>query len=541
MDDDTPRAQAPGPHPPVDTQGGAHVRDVITGGGSFIGRDYIFSVSVSPWLAALVVLLLLALAGLAWFFILKPPGVMPKGSFNLAVADFTPSGKASQVDLKATSRQLSEWVFRSIQNLAPTRMPSPNYALRSPDELAAIKGATPEERRARAARVAADQNIDVLVYGVVAELNGQPVATLEFYVDPEIFNYASEIAGPNSLGAPVAFQPPLTPGEQSEVNRRLYTRVLALAYVIAGVQDLRHGKEPDAAIKFAEVTAMPDWPDQEGKEIAYLLEGAALQRTYDPLTQPEALQKAAAAYQKASQLNPLYPRSRLGLGSVTYELGLYYDQDKALRGVDPSALATAGDLYRQSLAGSSPADPAYTRVKANFGLGLIHLTGAEFDLPGYSYQQAQEKFEQTLAAYDAAGAPLDLRWYAADSRAMLGRTLIHLGEAQQAACDLDGAVQSYQRSTSELRRAIQTLEDLQSYSVARWLARYWAWLGYAEKALAAIQPERAAQAIQAFEKAVEIGQDVSPEEIQRWNTHIAALKQTPPATAVSTAACPPVH
>jgi hypothetical protein len=88
---------------------------------------------------------------------------MPEGSFNIAVAKFTPAGKTVPPGLKDTSQQLSEWVFLSLKNLAPIRMPDPNYALCAPADVGALRGLTAEERRVNASRLAQKQHIDVLV------------------------------------------------------------------------------------------------------------------------------------------------------------------------------------------------------------------------------------------------------------------------------------------------------------------------------------------------------------------------------------------
>jgi hypothetical protein len=147
-------------------------------------------------------------------------------------------------------------------------------------------------------------------------------------------------------------------------------------------------------------------------------------------------------------------------------------------------------LYNESLAKSVENDLTYTQIKAVYGLGLLNLIGAEFDVPGYSYLSAQDYFTQTLLAYDAAGTPLDLRRYAADAHAMLGRAWLNQANLQRKACALDRAARHYDQALLELRRAVQILEELHSTSVAAWLARYQAWIGHAEKD-AAIQPERA--------------------------------------------------
>jgi hypothetical protein len=100
-------------------------------------------------------------------------------------------------------------------------------------------------------------------------------------------------------------------------------------------------------------------------------------------------------------------------------------------------------------------------------LGLIHLSGYEQRLPGWSADQARLNFTQVISAYEANPSP-DLAWLAGHAYCELGY--------------LAGLVESdWSDMSMKCHKAIDVLKSMPENPPLNWIARYWSWIGRAEK------------------------------------------------------------
>jgi tetratricopeptide (TPR) repeat protein len=446
---------------------------------------------------------------LAWLLLSQLPP-MP-GGFNVAVAEFTMLNDDERITSTDVSQDLSVWLFEAIKKETDQLPASLRVNTRGPDEVGIVQGEDRDTRAANAAQVATRHNATILIYGVVTPgENGYQVEP-EFYVSDQGFGYGSEVAGPDRLGQPVSFTLPLEPGEQVDINQKLHARTRALQDLVAGLAYFYIGRYEEARAKFQHAADVKDWRPEEGKETAYLLVGAANLRLFDQASDParrdQALGEASEAFAQASQINPEYARSYLGLGAVAFQQARMRDPEGKLAGqADEAKLIEARDWYTTSLAASDQPTSAYVRVKAAYGLGQVHLEGFEQGFAGWSGAEAWHFFERVVAAYKEEPVP-DLAWFAAHAHAHLGR--------------LAGHNRDWETMSTEYREAIDTLGDMAGDSNHNWIGRYWAWVAFAEEKL-----NRPSAARDAYREAIRFGEgNVPPAELEEWQNQLDRLEK----------------
>jgi tetratricopeptide (TPR) repeat protein len=428
-----------------------------------------------------------------------PP--MPSG-FNVAVAQFTMRDATGKLVSTDASRELSDWLFDAIKQ-ETEQLPAPLRANpRAPNVIGPIVGEDRANRAAAAAQIASAQNITVLIYGVVSKSADGYQVDPEFYVTDQSFAYGSEIAGSNRLGLPVAFTLPLEPGTQLEINKTLNARAQALKYLVTGLANYQVRYYDTAWSAFRDAANVADWPDIEGKEVVYLLIGAAKLRVYDEATDPaqraQALVEASQAFSQTVRLNRDYARGYLGLGTVALE------QAQGAAGIDAAKLAEAARWYTASLHATDRPAASYVQVKAAYGLGQVHLAGVEHQQPGWSREQAHQYFTQVIQAYAEKHTPA-LALTASQAYGNLGW--------------LAGRAGDWPAMAAECHKAIDILTGMPKPS-RQWLARYWSWIGIAEK-----QQEHRDTARDAFRKAIELGTgSVDAEELADWQARLKRVE-----------------
>lgn len=452
-----------------------------------------------PILTALVVIV-----GLSAFWLLHNRlSPMPDG-FNIAVAQFAMRDATGQLPLAPASQEVSDWLFEAITKEV-NLLPSPiRVNLRGPKDIKYIPGDDSSTRAANAAQVAKQHNATIVIYGVVNAGQGDYSVEPEFFISGESFSYGSEVAGPNRLGRPVAYKPPLnTPGTLANVNEKLYARAQALRYLVAGLAYLYVDKYDDAWASFKQAQAIESWQDSEGKEVIYLLIGAARLRSYDQETDTDrrvqTLAEASDAFAQAYRLDPGYARSYLGLGTVALQ------QATLSEPVDAEKLETAVGYYMA--ARNAPERPplAYVDVKASYGLGEIHRLGYEYGIRGYSGDEAQRLFKEVIAAYDATQSP-DLLRLAGSAHAALGW--------------LAGNTEDWPTMLSECRTAIETLRPMPRDHLYL-TASYRVCSAYAEEKLGRLDDAR-----NDYRQAIQEGQGKVPtKDLEDWQRRLEHLEK----------------
>jgi tetratricopeptide (TPR) repeat protein len=450
--------------------------------------------------AAMALLAILVVSGLLWGWNqLNQIPPMDDG-FNVAVAEFTMLGEDGQAAVTELSEDVSRLFYDALEIEVTNMRSASRPRIRGPEDIGPVRGDDPVARNLNAAEVASRHNASILVYGVVTSGSNGHAVSLEFYVPDEAFGYGSEAAGPNRLGLPIPFTPPL----DSDKNEKLGARVEALRSIVSGLLEFSEGRYEKAWADFKWATDIGAWLPEEGKEVAWLLMGASKLRAYDCATDSDHLSLAWTAFNEARELNPEYARSYLGLGAAVLEKAKIHNGGK-LVGVDEGKLIDAEGFYLTSL--SAPDQPAlaYVPARAASGLGQVHLLGFEWGLPGWSGQEAWDAFQQVVAEYEAAGQPSDLAWLAAGAHAQLGRLAGHNGD--------------WDTMLDECRTAIRIWSDLPPGSAEKWIARYWSAIGIAQRELGNIDDAR-----HALEQAIEIGTGtVSEDELQAWRIKLAEL------------------
>lgn len=443
------------------------------------------------------------------------PTPLPEQSFNIAVAEFTMRDGSGAMTMSPVSEEFSSWLFNSIDTEARNLLDTLSFQTRGPDHIEPIFGTDEPTRMINAASIANDNNATILVYGFIEESEGEGAysVSIEFYVSEEGFNYGSEIAGADRLGKPINFTFPINNTNQSDINDDLYGRTIALTHIVEGLGKFHLGRYEIAAADFNwAATRVQDWEEDEGKEVAYLLEGAAWLRAYDPCTDPEYLSDALTAFENASQLNNEYARNYLGLAAVKIEQAIQYDENCNITAVDDAILITAESDYLESLRldGLNPTESAFIPVKASFGLGQIYLLRYEHVMTTEEeWREAQAAFEQVIENFNAHDQPIDLAWFAANAHAHLGRLLGHINE--------------WELMIDEMSQAIEILNRLPGNYIRGWEARYLSWIGLAQSRL--MENEAA---IRSYEQAIEAGSGngyVANTELDAWRDKIAQLME----------------
>jgi tetratricopeptide (TPR) repeat protein len=451
-------------------------------------------------LLAVFLMLVAALAAFGWtqgWFIQK----MPRGAFNLAVARFSTEGAPARC--AQGGRAVSQWLFDAIQR-ETARLPA-SFGIsppRGPGEVKTISGVEPSTRTAQAARVAAKHNATILIYGTIGGDDSGCMVQPEFYVADEAFGYGSEATGSERLGKPVAFALPLDP---VGVNKKLFARQRALRYLVTGLAHFYDGQYDQAWADFGTAATEPGWADDEGKEVAYLLLGAARLSAYGPGATTdqaaEALGAAQAAFAEAYRINPGYARSHLGLGGVALA------QAQLSRPADEAKLLEAKTWYEASAKAPDQPASAYIAVKSDFGLGQVYLVGLHARPEAWPADEARRKLESVVRAYETQPSA-DLAWYAGQAHCGLGRLVGEAGD--------------YAAMVAECRRAIDLLKTTHD-PPDDWIALYWSWIAAAEKNQGHTQACQAAyrQAITTAERFTRPDRNAfSAADLTRWKADL---------------------
>ncbi|MBI1880288.1 MAG: CHAT domain-containing protein [Chloroflexi bacterium] len=453
----------------------------------------------------LIVALLSSLAYYIWFLL-----PMPDSGFNIAVAQFSMADETTgALTVTPESKELSNWLFAAIEKEANQLPAALRVEIRAPSRVNPIRG--------NAAEMAEQLNATLLIYGLITQHNGSYSVQPEFYVLPqESFTYGSEVAGPERLGQPVPFNLPLDdPGVLFGLNEKLNARIQALQNLVSGLAYFYVNHYDEASAKFQQAAAVEGWEEDEGQEVAYLLMGAAKLRVYgDPKTdldqRTQALNQALEAFRHASELNPDYARSYLGLGTITLQQATVLNPNWPDH-LDTAKLIEAESWYSKSLSAADQPALAYVPIKAAFGLGQVQRLQYEYGLSERSGKQARNFFEEVIAAYNTDKSPV-LIWFAGHAYADLGR--------------LAGLDRDWPEMVSKYREAIDILYTLPGGPPFNWIADYRAEVAFAHEKLGQLGKacEDYRQAIQMGSNTVGSGQTaINQEKLNHWKAEVERL------------------
>jgi len=435
--------------------------------------------------------------------------IRPMGSgYNIAVARFGYLDDDGRCISSEEADEASEWLYSAISNEMQRLPDILKRDLRGPDAIGTICATDPQSRADQARTIANRHNAAVVIYGVISRQGGEATIQPEFYVsDHESFFYATELVGPTNLGAPILLEPSAGAGSSFRVNSQLDARRRALEYIVIGLGLFFADRYADAEKEFRSATQLMDWPDDAGKEIAYLLVGAAGMRQFDARTNPEPLAAAEQAYRTAYALNSEFARAHLGLGSVTLERSANRNAESGnIESVDVDRLIEARDWFSSSLTAKDQTAASNVAIKADYGLGQAYGLGAGYGVPDFTVDQATAHYQRVLQAVDAADLDY-LRRFSAQAYAGLGQ--------------MDELRSDWADSAEHFARANAIWNDMPAGRDRKVVARNWASIGWAEG-----KQDNLCQALDAYQNAVEIGVDaeVSAAEQAEWEKIIQYLQ-----------------
>ena len=471
----------------------------------------------------ITVTLIVATAALLFWILWPPP--LPRG-FNVVVAEFGAIDENGRVQRSDVGREISRGLFEALDKEIEQLPTTLRAHIRGPGAVGIIEGAEREARTIEAAKIAERHNATILVYGVISNTNTFPQIELEFFVSEKGFGYGSEVAGPDRLGRPILLNPQTVPGESIEQKEELKARTEAMQKLVEGLANYYIGHYEEAYANFKWAATIPGWLEEDGKEVIYLLMGAARLQTYNLEGEPHQLESARSDFIKAREANNEYARSYLGLGAVVLgNIDTLTDTN-----VITLELTKAEGLYLTALIMPDQPELAYIPIKAANGLGEVYLRARQNRVANWPGQITEDElscklqededyvvevgkcaFEQVLIQYEAKGEPTDLQWLVAHAHAKLGI--------------LAGYSEDWSIMVEESRLAIQMLEELPDDVVfvnQIWIARYWGQLGFAYDKL-----EQTDNAHFAYEEAIRIGgtTHIDSEEITRWEEAKSRLEE----------------
>lgn len=429
-----------------------------------------------------------------------PPEPMPDG-FNIIVTPFAAQSESGRItDPTDTSQAVGDLLYRALVNDAAIAASASAPIIRGPTEAGPLDGADRDAYAQAAADAAEQQNATILVYGVVVPTAEGLAVELNVHVRDPGFTFGGELAGPGRLGPPVPIKAPVDDASLAGANARLRARLDALRRMVVGQSEFRAGNYDAAYAKFVEATFVPGWRDDEGKELAYMLIGAARLRQINPeqpiVRHEHYLAEAEQAFEEARRLQPRYARSYIGLGNIAIARA-----DIALNtgasGDLAAQLVVARQYFEEALKADDLPEGAFIPAKADYGLGQAHLIGFNNGIAGWSLDEAETAFQDVVETYKETGSD-NLLWIAGNAHANL---------AYAANLRDDWATMA-----GEGAEAIALLERMPGAKAQPFIAHYWTYVGYAERRRGNVQACQLA-----YDRAIDVGAGVVDEEdLARW-------------------------
>lgn len=275
---------------------------------------------------------------------LEPTATAPPPTPTLQVADYDvgvvvaqfalpDDGSISSADADELIAQFSRLLESELQEtMSRLRL---TVGVLSPEEVGRIEGDTVSDRRENARDLARSRGADIVVYGSMTrnEVTGEVELQPEYYVVPDSFTDAQEMTGAFRFGRPIALHDPITQALNAE--GALSSRTTALAHVVTGLVKYVLQEDYAGALEsFESATGVPDWNEQEGREVLHILLGNArlklAQQAAVECNRAEVLEQvdqAVSEYEQARDLADNYARAYAGLAAATYLQALWTPEE----------------------------------------------------------------------------------------------------------------------------------------------------------------------------------------------------------------------
>jgi tetratricopeptide (TPR) repeat protein len=429
-------------------------------------------------------------------FLRGPPPMT--GDFNVAVAEFAAMDEFGEGGDAAEAVALSDQVFRRLDDELAAQFSTEGFdiAVRAPEDTGPIQGETRDERAAQAAVLASEIGADVILYGTLRSTDSGHEFQPEFYLTDRTLQGAEELVGQYELGEAEPADP-ANPVVSRQLRETVLTRTQALAQFVIGLGYYAIGEYDEARVRFLTAEATPEWEDDDGKEILYLLLGNVSARLRE-------YQTAGEYYQRALTINPDYARAHVGRADTVFQ---------ASRGsctpgtADVGGLENAAARFDEALQAAFRPALSDIRPKVAFGLGRVHLCQMLAGLPeqpdAADFQEVVDDFEAVVEEYEAGNDRLDE--LATESHASLG--LVYA---------------SFAAGPEELRRAVdEYLVAIEMSTDNERKAEFHGLLGFINEELGEKEAARVA-----YEQAIELTAD--EEKQDRFKGELASLDGTEP-------------
>lgn len=358
----------------------------------------------------LLVSLLIIILAVAGYFLWKKlyPEKMT-GDFRIAVADFAVVGNPSEAN---AGTELANGVYLKLNESLSGISKDFTITIWSPDKVGRIEGTTSEERAKSAEEIAKKIGADILVYGLIDMSNSVWQITPEFYVSSNNFYEAEEITGQYQIGETFSLVGQESVARRIEMSKKYDTRTQAISKISIGLAYFSLRDYENALKSFQSAEKIPDWEEEQGKEVLYLLIGNAAMKAKD-------FDVAIVNLSKSLSIDSDYARPLITLGSVYYLQALEsFDKTKEPSDIDLNLLDKAIKEFNQALKAKNQPTLSDVSTKAHFGLGqcLFMQSYAGADVP---LVNAVDEFQIVISDYGSGENPR-VREIAAESHARLG-------------------------------------------------------------------------------------------------------------------------
>jgi hypothetical protein len=423
---------------------------------------------VIPAVPLLVLLLVAAAVSvlLGWYFLV--PDQMPQDTFNVAVAEFGQVDAQGNVTHSEDGQNLSEWMFKQLQDEYknwPTKPPvvwhdSMGHFEKKP-KVGIITGNTPEERSQAAQEVAERLGAHMVIYGNIAVDENPPQFIPEFYI-AEISNEADEIVGRHQLGAPLEVRLPIDLYDlraSTFFEGKLGVRVDALVWFTRGLALDLSGRHEDALAVFKQAATaeqLKSWQDDQGREILYYFIGQ--EALFLSRENPEVLDEAEEAFQKALAINPDYTRAHIGLGGVYFQRAQLLLTEQRLQ-TDYLDLATdyldlTIEQYTLAVEDGSDSPGAQVEIKGLLALGKAYRLQAEAYLHAKEYDSADSIYDIAIEKIQKA-----IERLSEDQHRLLAEAYLGLGTAYEQKAYIQQYVRGNKTESKSLYKEAQAAYD----------------------------------------------------------------------------------
>ena len=433
---------------------------------------------IKPFVMIAIALIVTAGAVVA-VYIGQVDAVMPKGTFNIAVAEFGLTNGESEGTRAAGGSQISASVFQRLNdalNALPDEIKVDHKPLVWFDGLSllqkrasigVIPGSTLDARRENAALRSKDLNANLLIYGNYKAIQGEDTTraelTPEFYTRSDSRD-ADEFTGRHQLGRPITIKLGASGVVDTGASSALRTRQEALSRIAIALLLDANGSN-DRALEFlkradAELPRT-EWPDQDGRELLYYLIGReALLLSGAQNDEPRALallDQSAGNFERALAINATYPAARLALASTRVQQANWMAKRPFASvnwaGVALTATQAITDtLEAQSLKGEDASSPFQQKARAVLGdahrlLGVAQARLGQFAASKDNLDKAVRLIEAQLQHVDTEQTRFRAQLHLLLGVAYHERARLHkfgFGNIADSAADYQLAAQHYQ-------------------------------------------------------------------------------------------------